>query len=209
MRALVGAKILKNVERVTVRDRDRKQGAENHVRGQLRGLFLDLDRRAVGQPGQPDDCRLACRHHRGEHVAQPPALKARVNNAPLPFPRLAIGHKHPVAQQRVERTADDLGFREIIGALVQHDFDDLGLVDEIGAEKRHAEFGHPGAVEPFGLARKNIPAEQLDMLPERDMLGPRRRLWRGEFRALAHAALMVVNLLTGVSMRDGLGFRPA
>ena len=172
LRALMRAKLGKHRARHCMFNRDREQRPEDHICGGVGGLRLDFNRRAIRLGAQPRDTGLPCRPHRGESIAQPPALKGGVDDPALAFPRRAIGQEHAIAQKRGEAFADPVRFREIAGALFQHQINQLRVVAKVGAEERCAEFGHPGAVEARGLGRENIGAEQLEILPERDILGP-------------------------------------
>ncbi|MPL73778.1 hypothetical protein SDC9_19584 [bioreactor metagenome] len=164
---LMGAELVEDGRGGGILDRDREQGAEDHVSCGMRGFRLDLNRFRADLRAQAGDAGLARLPHRGEGVAQPAALEGRVDDPALAQPGLAIGQEHAVAQQWRQPLAHPVGFREIHRSFLQHAGDKRGVVAQEGAEERGAELGHPGAVEARGLRREDIGAKQAEIAPQR------------------------------------------
>ena len=172
--ALIAAEFGKHLCRDPVFDRNREQRSKDHIRCSMAHFRLDLHLAR----GQPRHRRLPGRHHRRKGIAQAAAFKRRVDDPPLAFPDRAVGHKDRIAQQRCQPLADAVGFREIIGALDQHQIDQLRVIGEVAAEKRRPKLGHPRVVQPRGLRRQDIGAEQFQIDPQRNLVRPWHRLWR-------------------------------
>ena len=160
--ALVVAELGEDLCRHLMFDRDGKERAENHIGCRVAHRLLDFDFTrlhacAGGLCGRP---------HGWKRIAQASALEGGVDDPPLTLPRLAIGEKDRVAQQRAQPLADPVGFGEIIGPLFQDEVQQRGFVDHETAKERCFEFGHPRAIEPRGLRRQDVLPEKPHVAPE-------------------------------------------
>ena len=147
--ALIITESLKHLTGKPMLDRDRKQGAEDHIGGGMAHLCLDLHL-ALGQTRHR---RLPRRKDRRKSIAQSPPFKGRIDDAALPFPDRAIGHKNRIAQKRAQPLTDPVGFREIARTLLQHAPDQCRIVAKIAAKEGRAKFRHPGPIQARGLCR--------------------------------------------------------
>ena len=164
----------------------------------MAGVFFDLDRTR----GQTISCGLRSIPHGRIGFAQAPPFESRVDNAALALPCRAVGQEHRLAQQRPQPFAHTVRFGKIHRAIFKHRLNQLWLVHQIAAKERRAEFGHPGAVKPFRLRRKNVLPEQLQITPQRHPARTAGRFGRD------HAATEVY-FETGTSMREREARRPA
>ena len=189
-RPLIGAKLMKHRLRHLVLDRDRKQGAKDHVRRRMAGGKLDLGL-ALGQAG---DGGLTRRPDRGEGILHAPAFEGRVDDPALAQPFLAIGHKDRPAQQRGQPLGHATRLREIGGTFVQHAADKGGVVAQIAAKERGPKLGHPRPVQPLGLGRQDVAPKEPQMGEERYLVCARFRLGRGHSTDLCGLSGRVIRL---------------
>ena len=85
-------------------------------------------------------------------------------------------------------------------ARFQNRFDQIRLIDHVGAKKGRAKFGHPRPIQPLGLCRQDVTTKGPHVIPQAGFV-----LTRGGFNRCHCAPPYRVVCAT---MRDGDGARP-